>query len=375
MRAISERALKVVTSGGRYSDRCILTIPGSSPMVLNTSPGWSVAEKSVVAGPRLSAQSVTLLAPASGVDDLFALAGYPGAVFDLDIGVSLGSSIEWIRCLHGFAVEGSSQRNRLGVSVSLVDAWARSDRASMDPVATTVGQSRASVISGLFTPVNPGLTVITTADGGTISQAGVFTDSRSQAASTLATDGRLQTGFNADGALVIKAKPALVGALAPDWIFRGGVDGVVVRGSAERTRSWADSEVNAVRVVPGGSWQTWDAQTARLADTSNPLHVSNLGYEVVKEITSNTAVDACEALTIAEYELTRLLQGPDEHVRLSIPLNPAVEADDTMLVALSRTVDDLGWSATHIITSVTHAPSQGITQLEGVSAAGYDIGM
>lgn len=372
MRAITDTALAVISRGAHYAVRVRITPPGDESITMEHAPGWSVSEAGPVAGTRLSVQGLQLT-PTDGVDDLFAFAGYPGAVYDIAIGIDLGSSIEYITVFTGKAVEGSCRRERLGVSVSLSDDWAWCDRVPFTTALATTVDTRSNLIADLFTEVLPSLVVTSTATGDSVYQSGVYTANRGQAATQLATDGRLQVGFNADGHLIIKAQPVLSGALDLDWSFTANDSGTIIRGSLERTRPWADSLVNAVAVIPGGSWQVWTAQVAKLADTSDPRHQNFVGLRGV-EITSETLANSVDAMNMAKYELTRRLRGTSERVRLDVLLNPAIEADDVFYVTAPAIFDDAGWNGTYIATSVSHSPSAGKTSLEGVSAAGFNIG-
>lgn len=385
VRTISADALDVIGTGANYSTSLTVTIPGEEPVQVEHSPGWSVNDKSILAGTRLSISEIRLL-PSDAIDDLFEFAGFPGAVYDLTIGINLGSTIEQIPVFHGYAVEGTTRRNSLGVSVSLTDPWAwANDVAFIDPFATDL-LSRATQIANIFTDVfGDNLEVISTASGGSCCQPAIYTNTRGEAVSQLANDGLLLVGFNADGALFIKAQPNLTGNMTPDWSFRSDQDAgliapaapaepaTIIAGTLERTRPWAESTYNRVKVIPGGDWQLWSAQTARLTDESDPRHEDYIGVRELR-ITSNSLGSAYGAYQLALSELTRRLRVTDERVRLSVALNPAVEADDVIYVAALPTLDDSGWNGTYIVTSVTHAPSEAATHIEAVSATGYSLG-
>lgn len=383
-RTISADAIDVIGTGAHYTTTVTVTIPGDEPVTVEHAPGWSVTEKATTSGTRLSISSLTL-EPTDGIDDLFAFAGYPGAVYDLSIGVVLGASTEYLPVFHGRVADGSSRRNSLGVTVSLVDEWDWFDRAAFTtPLATGV-VTRASQIEAIVLDVIPSLTIVTTADGSTTCQSGVYTNSRGQAVTQLADDGLLSVGFNSVGDLIIKARPDLDADLTPQWMFRTDQDAglnapaapsypaTIVTGTLERTRPWAESLVNSVKVVPGGDWQLWTAQTANLADVDDPRHEDSVGRRQI-EITSNTIGTAYYAYQLARAVLTRKLRITDEQVKLTVALNPAVEADDITFVSALPTLDDGGWNAAYINTSVTHAPSSGVTIIEAVSASGYTLG-
>lgn len=384
-RTISARALESINTGPTVATKITVTKPGGEAIELAHAPGWEVAEVGPVAGTRLTIGSVTF-EPTTGVDDLFETVGWPGAEFDAYVGINLGTSIEYIQVFHGYVVDGSSRRNSLGVTCSLADPWSYFDRIPFtDPLATTT-DTRANLIGSVFDSIQLGVTVIVTGDGGTVSQVGVYTGTRGQAAGQLATDGKLQAGFDGDGDLVIKDQPDVTGAITALWQFKSGDASrltefgviandlpTIVAGTLERTRPWAESLVNAVAVIPAGEWQAWSVQKAYLTDEDDPRHEDNVGLRGV-EITSNTIDNACDALLLAKNELTRRLRGSDERVRLQVVINPAIEADDPIWVAALPTVDDAGWAGTYIATSVTHSPSAGTTTIEAVSAAGYSLG-
>ncbi len=384
VRAVSADALDVIGTGANYSTILTVTAPGEDPVDVEHAPGWSVSESNVLSGTRLGISSVTLL-PADNIDDLFAFAGSPGAVYDLSIGVNLGSTIELIKVFHGYAAEGSARRNSLGVTVALSDPWAWFDGAAFTTALATGIATRASLIEDIVVEVIDGLTVVTTADGSTICQSGVYTNSRGEAVAQLADDGMLSVGFNALGDLVIKARRDLETNLTPDWHFRTDQDAglnvpaaptapaTIIAGTLERTRPWGASLVNRVTVKPGGDWQLWKAQTARLADETDPRYEDAIGVRELV-ITSNTMGNAYDAWRLAKAELTRRLRITDERVKLDVVLNPAVEADDVIYVSALPTLDDAGWNGTYILTSVTHSPSEGKTSLEAVSANGYTLG-
>ena len=384
-RTISARALEVIATSPRFTSLCNISLPGAdAPIGLSTSRGWSVSEVGPVAGTRLSISSIQFLRWTSdpNLRDLFSLIGYPGAKFDISIGINLGTSYEYIPVFSGHAAEGSSRRNSLGVTASLADPWTYYDRIPFTrPLATTT-DTRAQLIGGVFTDIGLGVSVVVDGDGGVVSQEGVYTNARGQAAMQLATDGKLQAGFNAEGDLVIKDQANLDGELVPVWTFRAGgslIPGLtvdrpnIVAGSLERTRPWFDSLVNAVAVIPGGDWQPWSAQVARLTDTSDPRHESKVGLRPI-EVVSNTIDNGCDALLLAKQELTRRLRGTDERVKFTTTLNPAIEADDVISVSALPTVDDSGWSGTYINTSVTHSLAEGTTSIEAISSVGYSLG-
>lgn len=384
-RAISARALEVIRTGPRFTSLCNITLPGAeAPIGLSTSRGWSVSEVGPVAGTRLSISSIQFLRWTSdpNLRDLFGLIGYPGAKFDISVGINLGTSIEYIPVFHGLAAEGSSRRNSLGVTASLADPWTYYDRIPFTrPLATTT-DTRAQLIGQVFTDIGLGVPVVVTGDGGVVSQEGVYTNARGQAAMQLATDGKLQAGFNAEGDLVIKNQPDLNGPLTPVWQFRAGgslIPGLnverpnIVAGTLERTRPWFDSLVNAVAVIPGGDWQPWSAQVARLTDATDPRHQDKVGLRGI-EIVSHTIDNGCDALLLAKQELTRRLRATSERIKFQTTLNPAIECDDVISAAALPTVDDGGWSGTYITTSVTHSLAEGTTSIEAISSAGYSLG-
>lgn len=380
-RTLSARALECIRTGPTVTDRCVITQPGFDPVVVEVSPGWSVSEKSTVAGTRLSVSSITFLPSTTDrqlIGDLFGLVGYPGAVFDIFVGINLGASIEWIPAFSGRVVDGSSRRNSLGVTAALSDHWSYYDRIPLAAPFTAAGDTRANLIAELFLSIGLGVSVVVEedADGGTISaaQAAIYTGSRSQAASQLATDGHLLVGFDGEGDLTIKAQPSLAGTITADWQFRGGEGGTIAFGTLERKRPFAEALINGVRVTPKGEFQTWDAQTAILDNTDDPRHASRVGSRII-EVQSATLTTACDALDLALAELTRRLRGTDEKVQLTTAINPAVEADDYIYVAAGPTIEDPGWAGNYIATSVTHAPSAGTTTIEAVSATGYDLGI
>lgn len=404
MRALSATALDVIRTGAPYSGTLTVTRPGEDPITVEHTPGWSVTEKSVVAGTRLTISSLTIL-PTDGVDDLFAFAGYPGAVYDLSIGINLGGTIESVPVFHGRVVEGSSRRNAHGVTVTLTDDWQWFDGAKFTSAFSTAILTRAEQIVDIVAQVMPALTMVIDADGGQVCRPGVYTVSRGQAVSQLAEDGLLQVGFNNIGDFIVKAQPDALGNLTPVWQFSGGPDALdpnassypygsglygdgvyggpmrvvpaarsnIVAGTLERTRPWAESLINSVTVKPKGDWQTWTAQTANLTDTNDPRHENNVGYREIA-IESNTIATAYDAFNLAQAVLTRKLRVTDERVKLAVVLNPAIEADDVVFISAPETISDAGWSGTYIVTSVTHSTSDATSSIEAVSASGYEMG-
>lgn len=374
MRDLSTTALEVIRTGATYTGVLTVTLPGRDPIVVEHTPGWTVSEKSAVSGTRLQVSSLTLL-PTDGVGDLFAFAGYPGAVYDLYVGINLGGVIETIPVFHGRVVEGSSSRLNRGVTVTLTDDWAWFDAAKFTGAFSTAILTRAEQIVDIVAEVMPSLTAVVTADGGQICRTGVYTVSRGQAVAELAEDGMLQVGFNSVGDFIVKAQPDVGGNLTPDWLFTAGENGTIVKGSLERTRPWAESLINSVTVKPTADWQTWPAQTANLTDADDPRHEEHVGLrEIVVE--SKTIATAYDAFALAEAILTRKLRVTDERVRLQVVLNPAIEADDVAFIAAEPTPsgDDAGWNGTYIITSATHSTEAATTSIEAVSASGYSIG-
>lgn len=382
-RAITADALDVIATGAQYSTTLTVTLPGEEPRDVEHEPGWSVNGTDATSGTRLSISSVRLL-PTDGVDDLFAFAGYPGAIYEVSVGINLGWSIEQIPVFHGYALEGSAVRNSLGVSVALSDPWAWFEEAAFTTPLTTGIVTRASAIEEIVSEVIPALTVVATADGSVLCQSGVYTNSRGQAVAQLADDGLISVGFDAVGDLIISPRRDLDANLTADWHFRTDQDNglnvpaapvapaTIVAGTLERTRPWAKSHINRVTVVPGGDWQLWTAQTARLDDESDPRHEDYIGVRELI-VTSNTIGTAYYAWQLAKATLTRHLRTTAERVKLSVLLNPAVEADDVAFISALPTLDDAGWNGTYIITSVEHAPSAGVTNIEAISASAYDL--
>jgi hypothetical protein len=384
VRTISDDALDVIGTGANYSTTLTVTVPGEEPVDVEHTTGWSVDENAAVSGTRLSVSSLQLL-PSNGVDDLFAFAGAPGAVYDLWIGINLGSTIEDIQVFHGHAAEGSAVRNSLGVKVALTDPWEWVNGAAFTtPLATGIA-TRASLIEDIVVDVIPELNVIISADGSTICQSGVYTNTRGEAVTQLADDGLLSVGFNGQGDFTIRARRDLENNLTPDWFFRTDQDlglnvpaaptapATIIAGTLERTRPWGKSLFNRVTVQPGGDWQTWKAQTARLDDETHPAYEDAVGVRELV-LTSNTIGNAYDAWRLAQAELTRRLRITDERVKFDVVLNPAIEAEDVGYVAALPTVDDAGWNGTYIIMSAVHAPSEGVTHIEAISASGYSLG-
>jgi hypothetical protein len=384
VRTISADALDIIGAGGNYSTILTVTVPGDEPIEVEHEPSWAVAEKGALSGTRLSVSSLQLL-PSDGIDDLFAFAGWPGAVYNLSVGINLGWATEEIPVFRGRAVEGSSVRNELGVSVSLQDDWQWFDGVPFTKAYPTAIVTRASQIQDIIQAVMPGLTFRVLADGSSVCVSGVYTNTRGEAVAQLAEDGLLAVGFNALGEFIIKARRDLDTILTSDWHFRTDQDSglnvpapptipaTIITGSLERTRPWAESLVNSVRVNPGAEFQLWKSQTARLTDESDPRHEDYIGLREIV-ITSKTIGTAWFAWQLAQAELTRRLRVTAERVKLSVALNPAVEADDVIFVSALPTLDDTGWNGNYIATSVTHAPSEGKTNIEAVSAAAYSMG-
>jgi hypothetical protein len=372
VRTLSATALEVIRTGATYTGVLTVTLPGEDPVTVEHSPGWSVTEKSVVSGTRLTISSLTIL-PTDGVDDLFAFAGYPGAVYDLSIGINLGGTIESVPVFHGRVVEGSATRLSHGVLVTLTDDWQWFDGIKFTTAFATEISSRAEQIVDIVAEVMPALTMVIDADGGQVCRPGIYTVSRGQAVSELAQDGLLQVGFNSIGDFHVKAQPDALGNLTPQWHFIAGETGTIVKGSLERNRPWAKALINAVTVRPKGDWQTWEAQTATLTDTNDPRHEYNVGYRELP-IDSNTIATDYDAFNLAQAVLTRELRVTDESVKLQVVLNPAIEADDVCWIAAEPIVGDAGWSGTYIITSVTHSTQSATSSIEAVSASGYEMG-
>lgn len=383
-RDISSRALECLKTSPTIVTEVTVTPPGGDPVRLLTQQGWDVQETSVVAGTALGIGSIQFL-PTDGVEDLFELVGWPGAVFDVRIGVNLGTTVEYFDNFQGRVVEGSSRRNKLGVTASLADHWPYYDGIPLAAPFVTTTATRAEQIANLFTMLDLSVSVIVEDDGGNVVKTATYTDRRGQPAADLAADGGLQVGFDGSGDLIIKAGPDLDN-LVPVWTFRSGTSGpypegtlptdypTIVAGTLERVRPIADALANAVVVEPGGEWQTWKAQTARLTDTSDPRHADVIGYRPIR-IQSNTIDNACDALLLAKAILARLLRQSAESARVVIAINPAVERDDVVYLAAMPTIDDpTGWNGSYIATSVTHSPVDGTTTIEAVSAAGYQIG-
>lgn len=384
-RAISADALDIIASGARYTERCIVTVPDGDPVELETSSkdAWSVTERGPIAGPRLGVSGLTLLRK-DYTGDLFELAGYAGAVVKLQAGITMGASIEWLDLFTGYMVEGSSRRDETGISVTLTDGWGFADKVPIGDFATTVGTTRATALVELVAAAINDVDSDIRDNGGYFTAANVYTDSRASAATDIATDGLLQTGFNGSGALVVKAQPNVEGNLSANWIFRTdqsdtlalpappSAPATIVTDSLERTRPWLDALYNAVVVKPGGPEQTWTEQTVRLAKTCDPRHEDKVGFRPLY-LTSDTITNACDAFKLAAATLTRLLRGTEEGVKVDVVFNPAVEADDIFWAAAMPTLDDTGWNSTYIARSVTHSPSAAITSIEGVSALSYEL--
>lgn len=432
-RPLSADALDVIVAGARYTSQLTITLPvdatdserdpepvAGEPVVVNIEPGWSVTETFAISGSRLGVPTLRLL-PTDGIDDLFAFAGWPGARYELKVGIVLGAQIETVTVFTGYVVEGSMRRLELGVELSLKDGWPRDDRTALvSEYKAPEGAARATTIIELLTPVMADVETVVEDMGGYFTKEGIYTGSRSQAAGDIAKDGLLQAGFNGSGQLVIKAQPSYAaGDLTPDWEFvsgagrdqrvwnpLGGGGGsygdtyqdiygwpgagasgsftaakppVIIDGTLKRSRPWDEGWINTVTVKPGGAEQTcWKAQTASLSNTSDPRHESYIGVRSI-EIVSDTIANETDAAALAQTTLTRHLRATDESVSLQVLLNPAVEVGDVIWVAALPTLGDTGWNNTYIVTSATHVPpvqgdtSTGLSSIQAMTTTGYDL--
>jgi hypothetical protein len=271
----------------------------------------------------------------------------PGTVFHIEHGIDYGGGItEMVPVFHGELTDSEQRIGDGTISLSLADHanWLNRVRF-LTPYAPASFTTRVQAISDLVTAAKPGTSVVNaSSDTGTVGSQNVWTDSRTDAITSLCRDGNTDAYFTADGGFVIRDLPD-ANTLSV-WTGQGLWESVA------RKRPF-DKLYNTVVVRPSATdgSQTWTQQVAQITDTTNPRHPDRIGV-VPYFWDSPTIGSATTALAVAQRMLFRVL-GTTETLNLGGISNPALEANDVIRVVTPQVNTDPANIFQHFIDGYT----------------------
>lgn len=336
------------------SHRKVTTIMVNTPGGMERELRWASAtvSSSNSTGVRYSASLEVIPDPGA---DLYSIVSTPGALFTITHGIDFGAGVRELLPLGVYeAASGGIDIVDGNIGLSLTDQWARIERcrfsepyspglSSFPPPDLTRAELIQEVITNSFTGAIPGAAVDIQDDGGhTDLTDRVWDTDRTQFIRDMATDGELETYFDAAGTFVIRKQP-IVNPAASVWTFRTGELGNIM--TAERERPF-DRLYNRVVVKPVDDTQTWAAEFADIEDTNHPRHSSKIGV-VPYFYSSPTILDGLSAFSAANTILQRV-QGTTETLSIGA-LGAPLEVGDTVTVVHQATPSDPGFSAVHIL--------------------------
>ena len=353
---VSQAFLDALGKGQTRKTIVTYTVPGGQPVAVRLKAGTVSLDES--SRNRRTAQLTVF----GGTSDYLNMVR-PGCRFRVSHGLTLSSGTSNVdEIVPVFTGEISSSRQALGgaagtIDLPLVDLNAWLTRAEFVVPFTLSGPtSRPAAIAAMVTDAMPGVVVnnIST-DTGILGAAKVWTGSRVDAISAIASDGGLEAFFLPDGTYIIRDQPLISAPVT--WTLRGLVE------DGERQRP-QDKLYNTVVVKPtatDGS-QTWSQQVAQITDPNHPRHPSKIGV-VPYILNSPTAASADAALRSGFIRLDRL-QGTADTLNLNMLGNPALEGGDVLRVVIPATGDEKARIFQHAVSS---------GRLDLVTG-GYDLG-
>lgn len=252
-----------------------------------------------------------------------------GCLFTVRHGVNFGGNdTELVPVITGEIVSASRPFGRSAGEVTLplqdLGAWLARTEFVL-PYVVAAGTARTQAIKNLVVDARPSSVVsdLAGAAGGYVGVDRVFTGSRLDAITQLATDGGLESYWGADGTYIIRT--ARQSTDSSVWSTAGTLI------SAERMRP-QDKLYNTVIVSPSATdgSQTWTPVVVTITDPSHPRHPSKIGT-VPYRVASPTILTSADAYNVAVNRLDKVL-GTTETLRLGTISNPALEGGDVIRV-------------------------------------------
>lgn len=322
---VSDRFLTALGGPHRYKTTVTITPPGGDPVEVPFRAGSVQVDGSQRIRRRI--QGLELV----GDSTVFELAVTPGALFQIEHGLSFGTTSELVPVFTGEAAQGTQRFADGGITLTVADQGNTLAACPLpSPFAPAASTTRVDAIQTVVEAAIPNVEVVNeSSDAGTIGSAQVWTDKPGDVISALTKDGATEGFFRPDGVFLIKDAPT--SSTPPVWSITSGEGGTLKQ--AERTRP-LDKLINRVVVAPSSQDQTWTEQAAEITDTGSPLHSSKIGVRTYRH-QSQTIASAVEALGIANRLLDRY-QGVTETLSLTSIANPALEVNDSIRVITPR---------------------------------------
>lgn len=350
---VTDRFLKSLGYGPRFVNICTVTPPNGDPISC-TVIGGSLR---VDSGQRIRRRidSFEIL----GDSTVYEQVTTPGALFQIEGGVSYRSSDESIPIFTG---EALAPRQRFGggtISLTLVDHANMLSRCRfVTPYVVAAGTSRVAAITAVVQFIKSDAEVLDeSGDTSTLGSQMMWTENALDVIDNLTTDAGLEAFFRPDGVFVIRRVPT---TLTPAvWSVIPGRGGTLT--SLDRIRP-TDRLYNTVVAKPSaldGS-QTWTDQIAQITDPADPLYPGNPGVGVVPlELPMPTATTAAAALTGANARLDKV-RGRTESLLFGTVSNPALEGSDVVRVSSPQVNLDPAKTWQHYVDSFDYDLNSGL---------------
>lgn len=350
---VSDRFLKSLGYGPRFVNLCTVTPPGADPISCTIVGGSLRVDSTQRIRRRI--ESFEIL----GDSTVYEQVTLPGALFQIEGGVSYRSSDEPIPIFSG---EALAPRQRFGggtISLTLVDHGNMLSRCRfVSPYVIAAGTGRVAAIATLIEFIKPGTEVVDeSGDTSTVASQMMWTENALDVIENLTTDAGLEGFFRPDGAFLIRRVPT---TLTPAvWAIVPGRGGTLT--SLDRIRP-TDRLYNTVVAQPSaldGS-QTWTDQVAAITDPTDPLYPGNDGVGTVPLfLPLPTAATAAAALTAAQTRLDRV-RGRTESLSFGTITNPALEGGDVVRLASPQVNNEPARTWQHYVDSFDYDLNTGL---------------
>ncbi len=350
---VSDRFLKSLGYGPRFVNLCTVTPPSGDPISCTVIGGNLRVDSTQRVRRRI--ESFEIL----GDSTVYEQVTTPGALFEIEGGVSYRSSDESIPIFTG---EALAPRQRFGggtISLTLVDHANMLSRCRfVAPYIVAAGTTRVAAITTVVQFIKPGTIVIDeSGDTSTIATQMMWTENALDVIDNLTTDASLEGFFRPDGAFVIRQVPTVLTPAA--WSIIPGRGGTLT--SLDRIRP-TDRLFNTVVAQPSaldGS-QTWTDQIAAITDPTDPLYPSNVGVGTVPLfLPLPTAATAAAALSAAHTRLDKV-RGRTESLLFGTISNPALEGGDVVRIGSPQVGNDLARTWQHYVDSFDYDLNTGL---------------
>lgn len=338
---VTPRFRQAASRGGELLTKITCTPPAGEPVVLDWEGGSVTCDMSSAS--RYTAQ---LQLPPSSEFDVFGLVTTPGAAFAVDTGFNFGAGYTETVGLgrYELAQDGSNLFEG-GVSIDLIDYWARIERDKYDGPFAPASALRSTIIATAVSQVLPWVQIKILATGGTYAPTDLSWESRTELINSMAKDGGLDCYFDGSGAFVIRPEPT-ISTGAPVWSFKTGDESNIV--TADRSRPF-DRLYNRVVVLPMDESQTWAAQIVELTDVNHPLHKSRYGRSTYTY--RSPALSTAAAAFSAASTILQRVHGSPETLSVGSFGMAALEAGDTVSVVTEGADTVTPLAAVHMLES------------------------